>query len=71
MRHIITILLLLLLIRFVVRVIIPLVRVTRQTANGLKDVQDKMRGMQEDRFKAQERRSKPKNGDYIEYEEVK
>jgi len=59
-----------LLYRFVVRFLFPVVHITKTTSKHLRDMQQKMEEMQQ---KQQAPKSKPqvKDGDYIDYEEVK
>ncbi|MCB0698481.1 MAG: hypothetical protein KDC11_01485 [Chitinophagaceae bacterium] len=57
--------------RFIVRYVLPIFKITMVTHNKLKDMQQQMQNMQ----RQQEAKSKPSNkvkeGDYIDYEEVK
>jgi hypothetical protein len=58
-----------LLYRFVMRFIFPVIHITRTTSNRLRDMQQKMDEMQHKQNSSSQ--SQVKDGDYIDYEEVK
>ena len=59
-----------LLYRFVFRFMIPLMKVTKTATDKVKQMQQQMNDM-ENRSRKQEKPPTVKEGDYIEYEEVK
>jgi hypothetical protein len=71
MKFIITLFAIGLLLRFLVRYIIPVFRITSMTGDRLRQMQDQMNNMER---KANEHNAKAtvkKEGDYIDYEEVR
>lgn len=60
------------LLRFVLRFIMPLVKITRLAQNQMQQMKGKMDAMQQEHNQpTPNRASKKIDGDYIEYEEVK
>jgi hypothetical protein len=58
--------------RFLVRFLFPVIQVTRATQSKLRQMQDQMNKMNESQSEPQQApRSSVKPGDYIDYEEVK
>lgn len=57
--------------RFVARFVFPILNITRTVQNRLRDMQQKMEDLQSQQAKPQKQAQKVKEGDYIEYEEVK
>ena len=68
------ILLLILLVRFIIRFVIPMFQLTSRATSKMKEMQEQMNRMQEEqnqKHQQQTPKSKTKDGDYIEYEEVR
>lgn len=57
--------------RFVLRFVLPLFQITRMTQDKLKQMQQQMEDMQKREQAKANTRSRVKEGDYIDYEEVK
>lgn len=57
-----------LLIRFVMRFLLPIMKMTRMTHKHMNDMRQKMDNMQQQNNSTKQRRV---DGDYIDYEEVK
>jgi len=52
-------------------VVFPAVHMTNTVNNKMREMQNKMKEMEEQQHKQQERQSRKKEGEYIDYEEVK
>ena len=61
------------LVRFIFNFVIPLYRATRQMKSQVRDFQEKMQGQQpSDDFSAAQKPPRPvKEGEYIDFEEIK
>ncbi|RYY21873.1 MAG: hypothetical protein EOO04_17260 [Chitinophagaceae bacterium] len=57
--------------RFVVRFVLPILRITRSAQDKIRQMQQQMNDMHSQTQKQPEKGSQLKDGDYIEYEEVK
>ena len=62
---------LILIIRFIIRYLLPIISIGRSTHDKLKEMQRKMEEMQHQQQAKDNANKRPKEGDYIEYEEVK
>lgn len=58
-------------VRFIIRFVTPLLQISRLTQDRLKKMQEQMNNMQQNAQKPPINSKKPKNGEYIDYEEVK
>lgn len=52
-------------------IVFPAVRITNTVNGKMRDMQEKMKNMEQEEQKKQERQSRKKEGEYIDYEEVK
>ncbi len=52
-------------------IVFPAVRITNTVNGKMREMQDKMKEMEQQQQKQQERQSRKKEGEYIDYEEVK
>lgn len=60
------------LVRFIVNFVIPVYRATRQMKSQVRDFQERMQGQQSQEEVFQKRNKTPeKEGDYIDFEEIK
>lgn len=59
------------LIRFVMRVVLPMVGGVRQVKAKMREMQEQINKAQQSSAQAQPPKQEPRKGDYIEYEEVK
>ncbi len=67
-RFVLFLLILFLVIRFVMRFVLPVMKITRMTHSHMNDMRRKMEEMEQ---KQNAPRQKRVDGDYIDYEEVK
>lgn len=72
-KLIITVLVLFFIARFVLRFVLPVIRVTRQAQSSINDLRSRMEAMQQQQPSAQpDNKQRPAvDGEYIDYEEVK
>lgn len=57
--------------RLVKGVVFPALHISSMVNNKMKDMQQRMQEMEQQQLRQQERRNKKKEGDYIDYEEIK
>lgn len=62
---------LVLIFRFIVRFVFPILKITRITQSKLRQMQQQMEEMQQQKNAPQKQNNQVKEGDYIEYEEIK
>lgn len=70
LRVIVLVIAIVMLYRFLARFILPVFQITKLTSQRLRDMQQQMEDMQQ-KVNTGNHNAKPKNGDYIDYEEVK
>lgn len=73
-KFFITVLVLFFIARFVLKFILPVIRVTRQAQSSINDLRSRMEAMQQQQHSPpqQDQKQPPKlDGEYIDYEEVK
>jgi hypothetical protein len=68
LRFVLFLLILFLLLRFVMRFVLPVMKITRMTHSHMNDMRRKMEEMEQKQRAPQPKRV---DGDYIDYEEVK
>ena len=59
------------LIRFIFNFVIPVFRATRQMKSQMRDFQSRMQHQEQEEFQQKPTRTEAKQGDYIDFEEVK
>lgn len=57
--------------RFVMRYLLPILRVTRVARDRMQEMQERMESMQQNEQKRSEQKRNTIDGEYIDYEEVK
>jgi len=62
---------LVIIVRFLVRFVFPILSITRSVQGKVKEMQQKMEEMQQQQNVPPKQAQKVKEGDYIDYEEVK
>jgi predicted Holliday junction resolvase-like endonuclease len=73
-KFIIWVLVIFFVLRFVLRFVLPVFKITRMASDKMREMQQQMNNMQQQQEAGQQqasRRAVPKQGDYIDYEEVK
>ncbi|OJU73585.1 MAG: hypothetical protein BGO09_05600 [Bacteroidetes bacterium 47-18] len=73
-KLIITVLVLFFIARFVLRFVLPVIRVTRQAQSSINDLRSRMEAMQQQQRPSAQPDNKQRpavDGEYIDYEEVK
>ena len=75
MKIILYVLLIWVVFQFVTKLVIPVYRTTRQIKKGFREMQEKMNAQQGNDFNQPQqepaKKTSPKEGDYIEFEEIK
>jgi len=57
--------------RLVKNVVFPAMHISSMVNNKMKDMQQRMQEMEQQQIREQDRRNRKKEGDYIDYEEIK
>lgn len=69
-RFILWAVIIVLVLRFITRFLFPIFQITKSVSNKMRDMQDQMEQLNKQQ-QQQQNSSKPKTGEYIDYEEVK
>lgn len=70
-HYIVYALLLYVLYKIIKGIVFPAIHITNTVNGKMRDMQDKMKNMEQQQQQQQERRSRKKEGEYIDYEEIK
>jgi predicted Holliday junction resolvase-like endonuclease len=70
-RIILTAIIFIFITRFILRFVVPIFQVTRMTQSKLREMQEQMQNMQRQEHAKAKTHNTVKEGDYIDYEEIK